>query len=224
MADHRPGEIVPKKPGVVRVGVAPIGNKTDQSFDSGVMTGALADTLSDSDYDIVAISGDTPAVRLADARDKDCDFVLENTVSELKRPSGGILGKIQNTSGEEITAKVDYTLVAPGQPKPVMSNSERSSTSAFSSAVGAAKHVATFVAPFILVQYKFMTAFSSMGGGASAAALGQTSDPVLSSVFKLLDRVPSRVPEHYSTGESAVAAALEKETQSVFSELQKKKK
>jgi len=224
MADHRPGEIVAKKHGVLRVGVAPIVNKSDRPFASARMHEALAESLSDSDLDIVALNGDSPAALEADARAKDCDYILGNTVSELKKPGGGMLGKLSNTSGEEISAKIDFTLTAPGLAKPALAGSERSGTTTLQTAVGAAKRVAQFVAPLIMVQYQFMNAFSAMNGGASPMALGQTSDPVLGSVFKLLDKASGKSHEIYSTEESAIASALQKETQAVFAEMQKRKK
>ena len=224
MADHRPGEIGAKKPGVVRVGVAPIGNKTDQPFASVRLSEALAESLSESDLDIVALTGDSPTAIAADAKAKECDYILENTVSELKKPGKGVLGKLSGTSGEAISARIDFTLAAPGQPKPAFAGSERSGTSTMQTAVGAAKRVAQFVAPFIMVQYSFMNAFASMNGGASPVALGQTSDPVLGSVFKLLDRASGKSQESFSTEDSAIAAAMEKETQSIFAEMQKRKK
>jgi hypothetical protein len=224
MADHRPGEIGVKKKGVVRVGVAPIANKTDQPFAADRLSTALAESLGESDLDIVALSGGSPSAIAADAKAKECDYVLENTVSELKKPGKGMLGKLAGSSGEAISAKIDFSLTTPGQPKPSFAGSERSGTSTLQSAVGAAKRVAQFVAPFILVQYSFMNAFNAMNGGASAAALGQTSDPVLGSVFKLLDRASGKSQESFSTEESAIAAAMEKETQTIFAEMQKRKK
>jgi hypothetical protein len=47
---------------------------------------------------------------------------------------------------------------------------------------------------------------------------------VLGSVFKLLDRASGKSQESFSTEESAIAAAMEKETQSIFGEMQKHKK
>jgi hypothetical protein len=224
MANHRPGEIGPKPPGVVRIGVAAIDNKTDTAFASGRMSQALAESLSESALDIVALTGDSVGALVAEAKTKDCDYVLQNTVSELKKPGKGVLGKLAGTSGEAISARVDYTLLAPGLSKPALAGSERSGTSTLQTAVGAAKRVAVFVAPFMMAQYSFMNAFSSMNGGASPLALGQTSDPVLGSVFRLLDRASGKSAEHYSTEESAIAAAMEKEIQAVFAEMQKRKK
>jgi hypothetical protein len=224
MADHRPGEIGVKRPGVVRVGVTPIGNKTDQPFASGRLSEALAESLSESDLDIVALRGDSPSAIAEDAKVKECDYILENTVSELKKPGKGVLGKLSGTSGEAISARIDFRLMAPGEAKPAFASSERSGTSTLQNAVGAAKRVAQFVAPFIMVQYSFMNAFASMNGGASPLALGQTSDPVLGSVFKLLDRASGKSQESFSTEDSAIAAAMEKETQAIFAEMQKRKK
>jgi hypothetical protein len=224
MADHRPGEIVAKKPGVKRVGVAPIANKTDRQFERDRMVEALAETLSESDLDIVLLTGDSPAAVEADAKAKDCDYILDNTVSELKKGSGGVLGKISGSSSEEINARVDFALIAPGVTKPALATSERSGTSTLQSAVGAAKRVGQLVAPLIMMQYQFMNVFASMGGGASTMALGQGSDPVLSSLFKLLERPPDNSRETYSTEEAAIATAMQKETQAVITELQTRKK
>ncbi|HEX3703171.1 MAG TPA: hypothetical protein VHU82_07570 [Vicinamibacterales bacterium] len=224
MADHRPGEVGVKKPGIVRVGVAPIDNKTDQPFASARLSQALAESLSESDLDIVSLTGESPAALIADAKSKEVDYVLSNTVSELKKPGKGVLGKLSGSSQEAISARIDFALVAPGQPKPSFASTERSGTSTLQTAVGAARRVAQFVAPFILIQYSFMNTFSAMNGGASPTALGQTSDPVLGSVFKLLDRASGKSQESYSTEESAIAAAMEKETQAIFAEMQKRKK
>ena len=117
MADHRPGEIVAKKPGVIRVGVVAISNKTDQPFDAARMSEALGESLSTSDFDIVVVTGGSPAAVVTDAKTKECDFVLETNVTELKKPGKSMLGKISGTSGEAISAKVDYTLVSPGLTK-----------------------------------------------------------------------------------------------------------
>ncbi len=160
----------------------------------------------------------------ADAKTKDCDYLLETNVTELKKPGKSMLGKLSGTPSDQIGAKVDYTLVAPGLTKPALSGSERSGTSTLQTAVGAAKRVAQFVAPMLLAQYSFMNTFSAMNGGASAAALGQTSDPVLNNVFKLLDRASGKNQEGYSTEEAALAAAMEKEVTAVFAEMQKRKK
>ncbi|HEY1912224.1 MAG TPA: hypothetical protein VGG73_14970 [Vicinamibacterales bacterium] len=224
MADHRPGEIVAKKPGVIRVGVVAISNRTDQPFDAALMSEALGESLSTSDFDIVTVTGASAAAVTADAKTKDCDYLLETNVTELKKPGKSMLGKISGTSGEAISAKVDYTLVSPGLTKPALTGSDRSGTSTLQTAVGAAKRVAQFVAPLLLAQYSFMNTFSAMNGGASAAALGQTSDPVLNNVFKLLDRASGKNQESYSTEEAALAAAMEKEVAAVFAELQKRKK
>lgn len=224
MADHRPGEIGAKKPGVVRIGVAPIRNTTDRPFESGRMGEALAESLGESDLDIVPLTGTSAAESAADAKTKECDYTLESTVADLKKPGGGVLGKVSGASREEIGAKVDFALVAPGQPKPAFAGSARSGTSTLQTAVGAAKRVVVLVAPFIMVQYSFLNAFSAMNGGASALALGQSSDPVLGTVVKLLDRASGKSQETYSTEESAIASAMEKETQAIFVEMQKRKK
>ena len=151
------------------------------------------------------------------------DFILTNTISEMKHPGKGMLGKISGTNADALSAKIDYTLVAPGAAKPAVSASAHSGTSTLQTAYGAAKRVSQFVLP-MMMGYGYMKTFSAMSGNATPGMMRQTQDPVLSSVFSLVDRATGAKPQPVLTTEDgAAAAALQKEIDAVVAELKKKK-
>lgn len=133
-----------------------------------------------------------------------------------------MLGKIGGTNSEALAAKVDYTLVAPGAAKPMLTASERSGTSMFQTAYGAAKRVSQYVLPMVL-GYGYLKTFSAMSGTATPGMMRQTQDPVLSSVFSLVDRATgnNKPQPVLTTEDGAAAAALQKEIDNVVAELKK---
>jgi hypothetical protein len=221
--DHRPGDDGPKKTGALRIGVAPLTNGSGQSVSVGDLTDALISSLEESGTNAILLKGSTPAQLAADCRARSCDYILTNAVSEMKRPGKGMLGKIAGTSSEALSAKIDYQLLVPGAPKPLVSASEHSGTSMFQTTVGAAKRVSQFVLP-IMMGYGMMNTLTAMGGNASPGMMQQTQDPMLSAAFSLVDRATGNKPQPILTTEDgAAAAALQKEIESLLAELKKKK-
>lgn len=218
-ADHRPGEDGPKKPGTIRIGVAPLANTSGQPATTKDLDEALIESFEEANTDAVLLHSTTQADLAAEAKARSVDFILTNTISEMKRPGKSMLGKISGTSAEGLAAKVDYALVAPGTPKPAISGSEKSGTSMLQIAVSAAKRVSQFVTPL-----GYMKTFAAMSGNATPGMMRQTQDPVLSSVFALVDRATGAKPQPMLTSEdAAAAAALQKEIESIIAELKKKK-
>jgi hypothetical protein len=223
-ADHRPGEDGPKKPGSVRIGVAPVVNTSGQPVTTKDLSDAMIESFEQEEADAVLLHSTTPAEQEAEAKARSCDFILKNTITELKRPGKSMLGKISGTSSEALAAKVEFSLVPPGVTKPVMAGSERSGTSMLQTAVGAAKRVSQFMTPFMLARYGYMRAFAAMSGNATPGMMQQTQDPVLSTVFAFVDRATGAKPQEALTSEdAAAAAALQKELESVVAEIKKKK-
>lgn len=221
--DHRPGDDGPKKAGAIRIGVAPLANTSGQSVSVADLTDALVTSFEESGTNAIALKGTTAAQLADDCRARGCDYILTNTVSEMKHPGKGVLGKMSGTSGEALAARVDYQLVAPGAPRPIVSASERSGASMLQTAVGAAKRASQFVLP-MMMGYGYMNTLSAMGGGASPGMMRQTPDPVLSAAFSLVDRATGTKPQPILTSEDgAAAAALQKEIDAVLGELKKKK-
>jgi hypothetical protein len=223
-ADHRPGEAGAKKPGTIRVGLVPISNRSDAKLDTDMFNEATLESFSETDLDIVRLSGTAPGEIEADARSKEVDLLLTNTIAEVKAARGGLVGKINGSSGDAFSAKVDYALVPPGQAKPRQNGSERSGGSTLNSAISVAKKVAPFAPPLMMMKYGYMNAYGSMlnGQGNPGGAMQQSPDPVMNMAFSLLDRATASKPqEQSSTQEAAVASALEKVIKSVVSDVTK---
>jgi len=221
--DHRPGEVGVKKPGTIRVGVAPVANTSGQPVSTSDLSQALFESLEETQTDVVALKGTARAEQVEEAKTLQCDYILTNTVSEMKRPGRGMLGKIGGANSDALSAKVDYALVAPGAPKPMLASSEHSGTSMMQTAVGAAKRVSQYVMP-IMMGYGYMRMFSAMSGNATPGLMTQTQDPMLTAVFSFVDRATGAKPQPVLTNEDgAAAAALQKEIDALVAELKKKK-
>ena len=222
-ADHRPDEDGVKKPGTIRIGVAPVTNKSGETLPVEDLSEALAESLGDVEKDVVMLHAGTPKEIEAEAQRRQCDYVLQDTVSQVKKNSGGMMGKLSGGgSAEEYSAKVDYALVVPGQPKPAVSGSEHTGTSLVRKTVVVAAKVTQLVAPFMLGT-GYMNAFAAMSGKTSPMAMQQTSDPVLSSVFSLVDRATAPKPQPMlTTRDGAVALALQHAVDAVSASLKKK--
>ncbi len=218
-ADHRPGEDGPKKPGTIRIGVAPVANTSGQPATTKDLADAMIESFEEAETDAVLLHSTTPADLAAEAKTRSCDLILVNTISELKHPGKSMLGRVSGTSTEGLAAKVEYSLVAPGAAKPMMAGSEKSGTSMLQIAVGAAKRVSQFMTPL-----GYMKAFAAMSGNATPGIMQQTQDPVLSTVFALVDKATGAKPKAMLTSEdAAAAAALQKELDSIVAEVKKKK-
>jgi len=222
-ADHRPGEAGTKKPGTLRVGLVPISNRSDSKLDVDTFNEATLESFSETDLDLVKLSGSSPAEIEADAKAKEVDLLLTPTISEVKTARGGLVGKISGSSGDAFSAKVDYALTPPGQARARQNGSERSGGSTLNSAITIAKKVAPFAPPLMMMKYGYMNAYGSMlKTGAPTGAMQQTPDPVMNMAFSLLNRAaPSKPEEQLSTPEAAVASALEKVIKSVVSDVGK---
>jgi hypothetical protein len=113
-----------KQPGAIRVGVVRVGNKTTQSLDAGTLRGTLLASISEGSVEAIPLTETAPDAAQAEAKQKDCDYVLFTDVSGLKQSTankiGGMLGRATGATGgaDRFEAKLDYTLmpVAGGTP------------------------------------------------------------------------------------------------------------
>jgi hypothetical protein len=221
--DHRPGDDGPKKAGKIRVGVAPLANTSGTQVSAADLTEAVVGSFEESGTNAIALKGSTPAQVADDCRARGCDYIVTSTLSELKRPGKGMMGKLSGTSSEALSAKVDFQLTAPGVPKPIVSASEHSGTSMVQTTVGAARRVSQIVLP-LMMGYGFMNTLTAMGGNATPGMMQQTQDPMVSAVFSLVDRATGNKPQPILTSEDgAAAAALQKAVDAILAELKKRK-
>jgi hypothetical protein len=117
-----------KRPGVVRVGVVRVGNKTTQSLDAGTLRGTLIAAISEGSVEAIPLTETAPDAAQAEAKQKDCDYVLFTDVSGLKQSAankiGGMLGRATGagSAAERYETKLDYTLVPVAGGAPVQAN------------------------------------------------------------------------------------------------------
>jgi hypothetical protein len=113
-----------KQPGTIRVGVVRIGNKTTQSVDAGTLCSTLIAAITESGVEAIPLTETAPDAAQAEAKQKDCDYVLFTDVSGLKQSAankiGGFMGRAAGVGSapDRFESKLDYTLtpVAGGAP------------------------------------------------------------------------------------------------------------
>ncbi len=93
------GEVGPKQPGKVRVGVVAVADKTNHSLDGENLRRALISNLTRFNLDAVPANGGGDAELIADCKKKECDYILYTDVATLKDASaakkavGGMFGR-----------------------------------------------------------------------------------------------------------------------------------
>jgi hypothetical protein len=117
-----------KKPGVLRVGVPELSNKTTQSIDTRALRTRFIAELENQKFEAIPLAAAPPAELDARAKQLGVDFLLLAEITDLKssRP-GGITRMMKVTAGEAATkditeAKLNVQLVAPGS-KPRLTKS-----------------------------------------------------------------------------------------------------
>ena len=208
--------------GVSKIGVMALTNKTRDKVSLDVLSNALVVSLGDTGLKTVLLEASSPAAALTEARAKSVDYVLITQVTDISKPSRGLMSKVGGS--KEFGAKVDYVLTAPGSPTARLSSSERSGTSTVQSAVSTARTIARYTTPFGVLssQLKFMNTFSDLTGGVPSSTMSQSPDPVINTIFSLVSGAPAKPssPEESPQSEdAAVAMALEKEVAAVAAAL-----
>ena len=119
----------PKKPGVTRVGVPELANKTEQNVDTRALRTQLIAELAEQKMEGVPLAAAPQAEMHAYAKDLGCDFLLVSQITELKASKPGRIGRMIKASAGESTAKdvteakLTLQLVPVGGAKPRFSTS-----------------------------------------------------------------------------------------------------
>ena len=117
----------PKKPGVVRVAVPELTNKTTQQIDTRALRTQLINELQEQKMEAVPLAA-APQVELNEhAKELGCDYLLMAQITDLKASKPGRIGRlVKKTAGEssdkDVTeAKVSVQLLPVGGAKPKLS-------------------------------------------------------------------------------------------------------
>ena len=100
-----------KRPGVIRVGVVALNNRTDKAVETGQLRLGLIAELTNAAVEAIPLDTNSPE----EARQKDCDFILSTDISAIKQSAankiGGMFGRATGVgAAERFEAKVEYTL------------------------------------------------------------------------------------------------------------------
>jgi len=213
-----------KKTGNVRVGVVAVSTKLKETLSLQELSDALVVSLNDADVDSVALEASSAASAIDEARAKKVDYLLVTEVTEVRKPQKGLVGRV--TGARDFGAKVDFMLVAPGAVSPALSSSERTGASNAQIAVKTAQTAYKFATPMGLLgsRFNFMQTYMAMAGGQNGTASAvPTSDPVINTLFQVLNTSSGANQPHEmaESADAAVASAMEKEVAAVAARLKK---
>ncbi|HLL74779.1 MAG TPA: hypothetical protein VK421_05900 [Pyrinomonadaceae bacterium] len=115
-----------KRAGVVRIGVIPPSNKTDKQVGVDALRAQLVAALSTGNVEAVALEANSPGGLEAEARTKECDYLLYTDIVSLKQSAaskiGGFLGRATGAGDgkEKHEARVEFSLVPAGSSAPLL--------------------------------------------------------------------------------------------------------
>ena len=135
-----------KRPGVLRVGVVTINNKTDRTVSIESLRGQLIGSLSGSNLDAVAINAISQSDIEAEARQKQCDFILYTDIAALKQASagkkiGGMFGRATGIGSggiDKTESRIEYRLIPVGGSSPQIQSSATGKEEGDDASAGAA--------------------------------------------------------------------------------------
>jgi hypothetical protein len=134
-----------KKPGTIRIGVVQISNRTDRSVSTESLRERLIGGLDGSNVEAVPLNASSPSEADAEAKGKQCDFVLYTDVAALKlsaaKAFGGMLGRATGVGSGSIgktEAKVEFKLIPVGESSPRLQSSTSGKEEGDDASAGAA--------------------------------------------------------------------------------------
>ncbi|MEP6568420.1 MAG: hypothetical protein ABJC10_01495 [Acidobacteriota bacterium] len=119
-----------KAPGSIRIGVAQINNRTDHGVSQDSLRARLLSEIQDGGLEVVPLNAISPREAEAEARAKQCDFILYTDLTGLKtsvaKSVGGLLGRatgVGSGAAGKTEAKVEFQLFAVGDSAPRLKSS-----------------------------------------------------------------------------------------------------
>ena len=115
-----------KQPGQIRVGVVQINNKSGKPSVSGdALRMRLIGEIQGSGVEAIPLNGTSAAELDAEAKAKQCDYILYSDLAALKMSKlGGLFGSVTGAGGIGKTeAKIEYKLFAVGETSPRLQSS-----------------------------------------------------------------------------------------------------
>jgi hypothetical protein len=114
-----------KRPGSIRIGVVSINNKTDHQVSTESLRGRLLGEIQSSGIDAIPLNASSPGEVEAEAKAKQCDFILYTDIAALKvsaaKKLGGMFGRATGVGSggiDKTEAKVEFKLFAVNETSP----------------------------------------------------------------------------------------------------------
>ena len=109
-----------KAPGVLRVGVVRINNRTDRQISTESLRERLVGEIDGAGIDAIALNASSASEAEAEAKAKQCDFILYTDVTSMKSSAAKkLFGRVAGVGGADKTeAKIEFKLFAVGDGSP----------------------------------------------------------------------------------------------------------
>jgi hypothetical protein len=108
-----------KKPGSVLIGVVQINNRSGRDVSAEVLRQRLIGQLQAANVDAVALNASSQMEAQAEAKAKQCDFILYTDLASLKTSKLGMFGSVTGVGGAAKTeAKIEFKLFAVDESAP----------------------------------------------------------------------------------------------------------
>lgn len=111
-----------KTPGVIRVGVVQINNKTDRQVSTEALRQSLIGQIQGGQVDAIALNALSRMEAEVEAKQKQCDYILYTDLTAMKSSKlGGMFGRVAGVSGAAKTeSKLEFKLFAVGEATPLL--------------------------------------------------------------------------------------------------------
>ncbi len=217
----------PKLVGMIRIGVAPPGDKSGKAGATEAVRADLLESFNARPFEAVALSAATFEEQIAEARKKDCDYVVRPELGSLTTgASGKIGGLVRRASGggtpseiHEAGVAMELIPVSAAAPKTKkVTASAKTGAFTWRRAVGLARFAGKI---YFGMTGGMMTTLMSSSGAAGGGPLGG-GDPTVNAIMSLLGPSGSEPSDDLTTPAAVVAAAFQKAAADVMKELRPK--
>jgi hypothetical protein len=129
-----------KSAGTLRIGVVPLNNKTGRAVSTETLRQRLIGDIQGEGIEAIPLNAESQTAAEAEARAKQCDFILYTDISTLKTPKlGGVFGRVTGVSSASKTeSRLDFKLFAVGQTAPQLQSSVTAKEEGDETSAGAA--------------------------------------------------------------------------------------
>jgi hypothetical protein len=219
----------PKLAGMTRIGVAPPGDRSGKSFSADAMRTRLLEELNTRPFEAIPLSSGTAEEQQAEARKKECDYVVRAELGSLTTSTPGrVGGLVRRASGggtpteiHEAGVALELVPVAAAAKPKKMTASAKTGAFTWRRAVGLARFAGKL---YFGMTGGMMTTLMSSSGTGGGGPLGG-GDPTVNALMMLLGPSAGKEPsDDLTTPDAVVAAAFQKAASDIMKDLQAKPK